>query len=103
MINNQFKDSQDTKTYADVVYVCDSEYELLLKLIDILTDKKYHIISHFNGWNFDERMIMSRMCLYGYTFEYYYQRIRSIRNQISEQDQYMLSYKSSYKNGTVMS
>ena len=78
MINNKWDDSG--KIYADEVIICDSEPELLRHLIKLLTNNKYHIISHFNGWNFDERMIMSRMCLYDYLFEEYYYYMRPIRS-----------------------
>ena len=30
----------------------------------MLCDRKYHLIQHFNGWAFDERVIMTRMSLF---------------------------------------
>lgn len=69
-------------------------------MIKFITDKRYHIIQHFNGWNFDERVIMSRMCLYnsqyytGYSLLYDYMKaIKSIRSSPTD----YLIYNGSYK------
>lgn len=47
--------------YADHVEVCYNEKDLLLYTINTLTNSKYHIISHFNGWKFDEPMLCIRL------------------------------------------
>lgn len=32
--------------------------------------KDYNIIMHFNGWDFDEKMLMARLLLHGLAEEY---------------------------------
>jgi DNA polymerase elongation subunit (family B) len=66
LINYDYELKKQTENeYADQVIVATSEKELLTHMIDIMSDKSYHIISHFNGWRFDEKVIMIRMCLHG--------------------------------------
>ena len=50
--------------------MCYNEKDLLLYTINILTNSKYHIISHFNGWKFDEPMLCIRLLCYNLLDEY---------------------------------
>lgn len=50
--------------------MADSEQELLQNVIKLLGNKDYNIIMHFNGWDFDEKMMMARMLLHGLAEEY---------------------------------
>lgn len=53
------------------------------------------MISHFNGWNFDERMIMSRLACYGLLDDYIY-AMRTIKTNTYN----YVSYHGFYKLGT---
>jgi len=52
------------------------------------------VISHFNGWNFDERVIMSRLACYGLLDDY----VKAMRTIANTYDR--VSYHGFYKLGT---
>ena len=52
------------KKYADRVISVNTESELIREAIKLINHKDYNIIMHFNGWDFDERMICIRAFMY---------------------------------------
>ena len=66
---------EPTDGHADIVIVAETECKLLEHLIRILGNKDYNIIMHFNGWAFDEKMIMARMLLYDGLITQYFKAV----------------------------
>lgn len=53
-------------------------------MILILGNKDYNIIMHFNGWDFDEKMVATRMLLHGLIEKYL--AAMNIENEFSKSD-----------------
>ena len=74
--------------------VAETEKELLTHMIRILSDKSYHVISHFNGWRFDEKVIMIRMALHGLLKQY-------LESMCSISGKNYITMKGSYKSAPI--